>query len=49
MVKRSGRLRKQRGFMVTVDGKPFMKVSSERQYSNMLQMLRKGKRKVRLV
>jgi len=46
---RGGRLRKQRGFTVTVDGRPFAKVKSEKEYEVLLEKLRKAKRKVRLV
>ena len=49
MKRRGGRLRKQRGFTVTVDGRPFAKVRSEREYEVLLEKLRKAKRKVRLV
>lgn len=49
MKARGGRLRKQRGFTVTVNGRPFAKVKTVREYQALLEKLRKDKRKVKLV
>lgn len=49
MKKRGGRLRKQRGFTVTVNGRPFAKVKTSGEYEALLKELRKDKKKVRLV
>jgi len=46
---RRSRLRKQRGFMVTIDGRPFAKVKSEKEYEAVLGKLRSRKMKVKLV
>ena len=49
MVRRAGRLRKQRGFTVTVNNRPVAKVKSEKEYAVLQEKLRKKKLKVRLV
>lgn len=49
MPRRSGRLRKQKDFTVTVNNRPYRKVRSEKEYASVLKELRKKNIKVRLV